>query len=58
MTKRNENMPYINTVYRITQYNMYILQKYVETIQFLNCDEQFLAVKKEQEKRKIQEVGA
>ena len=42
--RRNQiiNMPYINTVYRTTQYDLYIQQKYVRTIQFLNCDEQFL----------------
>ena len=35
-------IPYINTVNRTTQYNLYILTKYVKTRQFLNCDEQFL----------------
>ena len=50
------NTSYINTVYRTTQYSLYILQKYVKNSQFLNCDEQFL--KKNKEKRKIQEVGA
>ena len=46
------NMPYINTVYRTTQYNLYILQKYVKTIQFLNCDEQFLKKNKKNGKFK------
>ena len=43
-------------MYRTTQYNLHVLEKYVKTYQFLNCDEQFL--KKNKEKRKIQEVGA
>ena len=43
LRRQNENhTSYINTVNRTTQYNLYILQKYVQSIQFLNCDEQFL----------------
>ena len=41
-------MPYINTVYRTTQYNLYILQQYVQSIQFLNCDKQFLKKNRKQ----------
>ena len=41
-------VPYITTVYRTTQYSLYILQKYVKNSQFLNCDEQFLKKNRKQ----------
>ena len=53
-TKKDErknqiiNMPYINTAYRTTQYNLYILQKYVKSIQLRNCDEQLLKKNRKQ----------
>ena len=37
---------------RTTQYDLYILQKYLKTIQFLNCDEQFLKKNKKNGKFK------
>ena len=43
-----QNITYNNTVYRTTQYNMYVLEKYVKTYQFLNCDEQFLKKNRKQ----------
>ena len=35
-------------MYRKTQYNLYVLEKYVKTYQFLNSDEQFLKKNRKQ----------
>ena len=45
---KTHTVPYNNTVNRTTQYNLYILQKYMKTYQFLNSDEQFLKKNRKQ----------
>ena len=46
--KNTKSYSYNNTVNRTTQYYLYILQQYVQSIQFLNYDEQFLKKNRKQ----------